>query len=58
MVATLEIRNLHASVDGDDDMILRGLNLTVKKGRDTCADGTEWLGQEHARQCIDGQPRL
>ncbi|MDE2777398.1 MAG: Fe-S cluster assembly ATPase SufC [Chloroflexota bacterium] len=32
MVATLEIRNLHASVDGDEEMILRGLDLTVKKG--------------------------
>ena len=30
MGATLEIRNLHASVAGQEDLILRGVNLTVK----------------------------
>ncbi len=32
MGATLEIRNLHARVEGEERHILRGVNLTIREG--------------------------
>ena len=32
MAVTLEIQNLYASVKGDESLILRGVDLTVKQG--------------------------
>lgn len=56
MVATLEIRNLHASVDGDADMILRGLNLTVKKGEIHALMGPNGSGKSTLANVLMGNP--
>ncbi len=56
MVATLEIRNLHASVDGDDDMILRGLDLTVKKGEIHALMGPNGSGKSTLANILMGNP--
>ena len=56
MVATLEIRNLHASVDGDDDLILRGLDLTVKKGEIHALMGPNGSGKSTLANILMGNP--
>ncbi len=56
MVATLEIRNLHASVDGDDEMILRGLDLTVKKGEIHALMGPNGSGKSTLANILMGNP--
>ena len=56
MVATLEIRNLHASVDGDDDMILRGLDLTVRKGEIHALMGPNGSGKSTLANVLMGNP--
>ena len=45
-MSLLEIKNLHASVDGNE--ILKGIDLTVNAGEVHCHHGAERLGQEHA----------
>ena len=45
-MSLLEIKNLHANVD--DHEILKGINLTVNRGRSALDHGPERLGQEHA----------
>ena len=56
MVATLEIRNLHASVDGQDEMILRGLDLTVKKGEIHALMGPNGSGKSTLANILMGNP--
>ena len=56
MVATLAIRNLHASVDGDDEMILRGLDLTVKKGEIHALMGPNGSGKSTLANILMGNP--
>ena len=49
----LEIRNLHASVDGNE--ILKGINLTINKGEMHAIMGPKRFGQVDARQS-SGRP--
>jgi len=56
MVATLEIRNLHASVDGEDEMILRALDLTVKKGEIHALMGPNGSGKSTLANILMGNP--
>ncbi|MCY3914832.1 MAG: Fe-S cluster assembly ATPase SufC [Chloroflexi bacterium] len=56
MVATLEIRNLHASVDGEAEMILRGLDLTVKKGEIHALMGPNGSGKSTLANILMGNP--
>ena len=56
MVTTLEIRNLHASVDGDDDMILRGVNLRVKQGEIHALMGPNASGKSTLANVLMGNP--
>ena len=56
MVATLEIRNLRASVDGDDEMILRGLDLTVRKGEIHALMGPNGSGKSTLANILMGNP--
>ena len=56
MVTTLEIRNLRASVDGDDDMILRGVNLTVKQGEIHALMGPNASGKSTLANVLMGNP--
>lgn len=56
MAATLEIRNLHASVDGDDDMILRGIDLTVKQGEIHALMGPNASGKSTLANVLMGNP--
>ena len=37
----LEVRNLHATIA--DKEILKGIDLTVKDGENTCHYGTKWF---------------
>ena len=56
MVTTLEIRNLHASVDGDDDMILRGVDLTVNQGEIHALMGPNASGKSTLANVLMGNP--
>ncbi|MCY3866605.1 MAG: Fe-S cluster assembly ATPase SufC [Chloroflexi bacterium] len=56
MAATLEIRNLHASVDGDEDMILRGIDLTVKQGEIHALMGPNASGKSTLANVLMGNP--
>ena len=56
MVATLEIRNLRASVEGDDELILRGLDLTVKKGEIHALMGPNGSGKSTLANILMGNP--
>ncbi|MCY3797520.1 MAG: Fe-S cluster assembly ATPase SufC [Chloroflexi bacterium] len=56
MVTTLEIRNLHASVDGDDDLILRGVDLTVRQGEIHALMGPNASGKSTLANILMGNP--
>jgi len=56
MVATLEIRNLHARVEGEDDSILRGVNLTVRQGEIHAMMGPNGSGKSTLANVLMGNP--
>lgn len=56
MAAKLEIRNLHASVEGEQDMILRGVNLTVKQGEIHALMGPNGSGKSTLANVLMGNP--
>jgi len=56
MVATLEIRNLHARVEGEEDSILRGVNLTVRQGEIHAMMGPNGSGKSTLANVLMGNP--
>ncbi len=56
MVATLEIQNLSASVDGDESLILQGVNLTVKQGEIHALMGPNGSGKSTLANVLMGNP--
>ena len=56
MAATLEIRNLHASVGGEEDLILSGVNLTVKQGEIHALMGPNGSGKSTFANVLMGSP--
>jgi len=56
MGATLEIRNLHARVEGEDREILRGVNLTVRQGETHALMGPNGSGKSTLANVLMGNP--
>ena len=56
MGATLEIRNLHVRVEGAEDLILRGVNLTIKQGEIHALMGPNGSGKSTLANILMGNP--
>src|SRR5688572_1002434 len=56
MGATLEIRNLHARVEGEEKLILRGVNLTLKQGEIHALMGPNGSGKSTLANVLAGNP--
>ncbi len=56
MSATLEIRNLHARVEGQEQPILRGVNLVVKQGEVHALMGPNGSGKSTLANVLLGNP--
>ena len=56
MAVTLEIRDLHASVDGDEALILKGVNLSVKQGEIHALMGPNGSGKSTLANVLMGNP--
>lgn len=56
MGATLEIRNLHVKVEGQDESILRGVNLIVRQGEVHALMGPNGSGKSTLANVLLGNP--
>ena len=56
MAATLEIRNLHVSVEGEEARILNGVNLTVRQGEIHALMGPNGSGKSTLANVLMGNP--
>jgi Fe-S cluster assembly ATP-binding protein len=56
MAVTLEIRNLHARVEGEDILILSGVNLTVRQGEIHALMGPNGSGKSTLANVLMGNP--